>query len=203
MLLAHLGTVDMLDLVASAAHFYDLLTPREGQLGFRFAGSDLDSLTSRLSAVGHNIQLLKKVYSEYWDPRIPPRNIREFLIKMYWLSYLQVLWSVNQARDMTRYLNWADFRGTLRNMYLNPDQTTSELHSPSFDRLIRSSSEDLASLCGKKHPSGTRSFGRSMSVSSRCVSDLCLQPRYIVIHNFHQILTENMFDNPVKYLNKS
>ena len=108
-----LESIDLLDLAATGAVLYDLLTEKEEEkLGFLFTGQD-HTRQQREIAVKYNLELLHKKYASYSEIQ-GIADIRTFLIRFYWLSYFQV---APETRGKDLNLNWGYFRKWLKNIY--------------------------------------------------------------------------------------
>ena len=117
----NLESVDLLDLTATAAYLYDLLTKEEDdKLGFKFVGKT-HSRESRRDVIIDNWRNLFENYNstEYTDPSIKPMSIKDLLIKYYWLSYIQLPYNEDELANC--YLNWDVFREWLTGIYAFED----------------------------------------------------------------------------------
>eukprot|EP01084_Bolivina_argentea_P293754 505297_1 len=117
---SNLESVDIIDLVACAASFYDKLTINiQDKINFRFSGIN-HSETTRRAIVEHNWMLLNEKYdiAEYTNPFIPPQTIKDLIIKIYWLSFFQLPGN-QMGVDVKEYLNWNTVRTWLEQIFMN------------------------------------------------------------------------------------
>lgn len=94
--------------------------------------------------ISTNLKRLNEYYNQTHlrDPTIPARNIREFLIKMWWMGYQQLPQYINHPYQSTKYLNWQYLRNNLKHLSHSIDTITAikldneQYNPPSIPRLL-------------------------------------------------------------------
>eukprot|EP01084_Bolivina_argentea_P090814 163552_1 len=113
-----LQSIDIIDLTSAAIAFYNKLTIDDGdKLHLYWIGRD-HSEVQRQWIVKHNWYMLNKYYNatKYYNPWIIPVSIKDMLIKIQWLSFMQLPENEHLMQDKT-FLNWNVFRFWLGHIY--------------------------------------------------------------------------------------
>ena len=102
----NLESVMIIDLVAVALHLWNKLCPVHQRIELKFCANS-HSVQDRNEFVQINQYLLKTHYHTLSNPNVPPRDIREFLIKIHWIAYYQA--EGIEPYPTKYYLNWDKF----------------------------------------------------------------------------------------------
>ena len=118
-LAGNLQSNDIIDLAAAAMSFYNKLTVCDDGIDLAWIGKDYSELERR-KVIRRNWIIMNQVYNEtrLWDPNIKPLTIKDLILKIYWLSYLQLQDGFNDWRSKD-FLNWEVIHEWLMYVYHN------------------------------------------------------------------------------------
>ena len=128
-LMQNLESSDIIDLMSTVAMFHDMMTEdEEEKLHFQTTPLNCNySEMERRRVQVHNYNVLHHYYlePEYQDPDIAPVTIQQLLIKVQWLSFLELpikdCVEIRQELDFepADYLNWETVKEWMANVWRN------------------------------------------------------------------------------------
>ena len=114
-LINNLDSNDIIDLIEAVIHFYDRFTMVDKyDIGLAFYVKEhIES--ERRKVIAKKLKVLNIKYNDtyYTDPDIPPKNVKDLLIKFVWLSFYQL---PEYKIDSKKYLNWDVFHNWTLNV---------------------------------------------------------------------------------------